>query len=161
MGGVISAQQGQQDVHETPGPVGHHVAMNHALQLPLEALHHGTFDVMILADEEVMSLGLSSHWKGAARILVPLSLCTASGGLSCMSFRMVCMAPAISEPRLLVSGRAQAYLENTSMQQKRYLVFQWPYQQSACPGPSIAWRLPPGYPPDPLGDSADASQAWW
>ena len=68
------------------------------------------------------SLYLCSCWKGAACIPVPLSLCTASGGLSCMSFRMVCMVPGISVPHLLVRGRAQAYLENMSMQQKRYLV---------------------------------------
>ena len=120
--GVISAQQGRQDVHEMSGPVGRHVAMNHALQCPLGLVHRGTFDVIILAGEEVYVSGFSSFWKGAACISVPLSLCTASGGSSCMSSRIVCMAPAISVLRLLVRGHAQAYFENTPKQQKRYLV---------------------------------------
>ena len=64
MCGVISAQQGQQDVHEPPGPVGHHVAMNHAPQRPLEALHHDTFDVIILAGEEVYVSGLEQSMEG-------------------------------------------------------------------------------------------------
>ena len=47
-----------------PGPVGHHVAMNHALQRPLEELHHGTFDVIILAGEEVYVSGLEQWLEG-------------------------------------------------------------------------------------------------
>ena len=130
MCGVISAQQGWQNVHETPGPVGRHVAMNHALQRPLEALHHGTLMSSFSLVKKCMSLDLSSRLKRAAHILVPLSLCTASGGLSCISSRMACMAPAVSVPHLLVRGPAQAYLENTSMQQKRYLVLSLASQYS-------------------------------
>ena len=119
---VRSAQQGRQDVHEMPGPVGSHVVMNHALQCPLEALHHSTFAVIILSGEEEYVSGLEQSLDSATCISVPLSLCTASGDPSCMSSRMACMAPAVSVPRLLVRGGAQAYLENTSMQQKRYPV---------------------------------------
>ena len=57
--GVISEQQGWQDIHIKPGPDGRHVAMNHILQRPLEVLHHGTFDVIILAGEEVCVFGQS------------------------------------------------------------------------------------------------------
>ena len=64
MCGVISAQQGLQNVHKTPGPVGRHVAIYHALQRPLEALHHGTFDVIILAGEEVYVSGLEQSLEG-------------------------------------------------------------------------------------------------
>ena len=47
-----------------PGPAGRHVAMNHALQRPLELLHHGTFDVIILAGEEVYVSGLEQSLEG-------------------------------------------------------------------------------------------------
>ena len=47
-----------------PGPVGHHVAMNYALQRPLEAFHHNTFDVIILAGEEVYVSGLEQSLEG-------------------------------------------------------------------------------------------------
>ena len=39
MCGVVGAQQGWQDVHETLRPVDCHLAMNHALQSPLEAFN--------------------------------------------------------------------------------------------------------------------------
>ena len=45
-------------------PVGCHVAMNHALQYPLEAFHHGTFDVVILAGEDVYAPGLEQPLEG-------------------------------------------------------------------------------------------------
>ena len=116
-------QQGRQDVHKTPGPVGRHVAMNHALQRPLEAFYHGTFDVIILAGEEVYVSGLEQSLEGRCMHFSALiALHSHIDGPSCISSRMACMAPAVSVPRLLVRGHAQAYLENTSMQQKRYLV---------------------------------------
>ena len=68
------------------------------------------------------SLDLSNHWKAAVCIPVPLSLSTTSGGVSSISSRMACMPAAISPPYLLVWRHLQAYLEITSMQQKRYLV---------------------------------------
>ena len=77
MSGIEGAQQGQKDVHETLHPVSCHVAMNHALQGPLEVFHHGTFDVVILAGEEVYFPILISRLKTAVRFSVTLSLCTA------------------------------------------------------------------------------------
>ena len=53
MCGVVGAQHGWQDIHETLYPVGCHVTMNHGLHGPLEAFHYGAFDVIILAGEEV------------------------------------------------------------------------------------------------------------
>ena len=53
MCGVVGAQHGWQDIHETLHPVGCHVTMNHGLQGSLEAFHYGAFDVIILAGEEV------------------------------------------------------------------------------------------------------------
>ena len=78
MSGVVGAQQGWQDVHETLCPVGCYVAMNDALQCPLEAFHYSAFDVVILAGEEGMFLDLSSWWKGATCILVPGAACLLS-----------------------------------------------------------------------------------
>ena len=73
--GVIGAHQGWQDVHKMSGPAGRHVAMNHALQHPSEALFHGKFDVIILAGDEVYVPGLEQSLEGHCThfsALVPL-----------------------------------------------------------------------------------------
>ena len=54
MCGVVGVQQGQQYVHKTPRPVGRHVAMNHALQWPLEAFHHGACEMYVPGHEQLL-----------------------------------------------------------------------------------------------------------
>ena len=54
MGGIVGAEKGcPMKLH----PDGCHVGMNHALQPPLEAFHHGTSDVIVLTGEEVNVTG--------------------------------------------------------------------------------------------------------
>ena len=64
MCGVIGVQQGRQDAHKMPRPVGCHVVMNHALQCLLETFNHGAFDVIILTGDEVYVPGLEKPLEG-------------------------------------------------------------------------------------------------
>ena len=122
MCGVVGAQHGWQDIHETLHAVGCHLTMNHGLQGPLEAFHYRAFDVIFSLVNKCMSLYFSSRWKGTARVMVSLLVCMTSSGWSSISSRMAYMAAAISVPHWLIRGHGQAYLENMSVQQKRYLV---------------------------------------
>ena len=57
MGDIIGAQQGQQGVHELALSVNCHVAVDHALEIPLETFDDDTLDG-ILTGEKLYSPGL-------------------------------------------------------------------------------------------------------
>ena len=193
MCGVISAQQGCQNVHKTPGPVGHHVVMYHALQRPLEVLHHGTFDVIILTGEEVYVSGLEQSLEGCRMhfgALVTLHSQWRSGPPSqcracwskvvprrtwktrlcsrrdtwcrCWPFGTRCSPPGRTVAVTPGQTRWSAVWEAVAHRLVQRVTFLC--CQGFSNGPTSrppAWRLPPGYPPDRLGDSSVTSQAWW
>ena len=88
-------------------PVGHHCKCS---------LQH-----IIFAGENVNGPGLEQALERCCAYFSSLSICITSNG-SLTSSRMAVMALAGSVLCLLAGGHAQAYCENMSVQQNRYLV---------------------------------------
>ena len=105
--GVLGAQQGWQDKPKMQHPVGRH--WNCSLQY------------IVFAGEKVNGPGLVQPQERCCAYFSSLSICITSNG-SLISSRMAAMALAGSVLCLLARGHAQAYCENMSVQQNRYLV---------------------------------------
>ena len=107
--------------------------------------------ILFLLMKKWMALDLNCHWKCVVHILVPFAICTTSDGYL-ISSRMAAIALAGSVLCWLARGHAQAYCENMSMQQNRYLVM--PLASLYCSRPGCTavgtqgWTGHDGLPPE-------------